>query len=265
MNLRRIFRAVGLAVLISAVGLGVSTAANATGPAITLGTNAAAHCYNANQTGTVAVYAYNNSGFTLNTVRVHTSLGADQVFSNVAQGKAAYATYQLGVGHVPAGSATITAYAWNNGDPLYKTYTASWSAVDCIQNPSGTASANSGYMETSPHNAFVAASYTNTSIRPVSVKLNTPYGASASQTVQPGASAYLKVNTGASSIPAGTASLNTFYRVENQNYFTGYSLSYNAVTAWSSAPLQTQRPAGHATVSAGSTYRPCWPYRCNVG
>ncbi|KAA9089604.1 rhamnogalacturonan lyase family protein [Microbacterium radiodurans] len=111
----------------SAASPASAAATVAAGQPLRLAVNAKAQCVNGE--AHVAVYAYNDAGRAVD-VRL-SALGQSSASKGVAAGKAAYALLDSGSASVPAGSATITAYAWVDGVGYHATYPAAYAAVHC--------------------------------------------------------------------------------------------------------------------------------------
>ncbi|MFY0409207.1 ExeM/NucH family extracellular endonuclease [Solicola sp. PLA-1-18] len=97
-------------------------------PAPTVAANARAFCIGPR--AFVAVYAYNDGRARLDNVRLTTPYGS-KTQAGVQPRRAAYALFSTGSRTVPAGTASVRTYAWNDGNPASRTYSLPYAGVRC--------------------------------------------------------------------------------------------------------------------------------------
>lgn len=167
-----------------AIGATVALAAPALAqpaPGVNTAASAKAECNTATETAVVPVHVLNRDTAPID-VRVTTAFG-DHKISKVAPGKAYYHRFATGKGSVPAGSATVAAYKWENGKGHYSTTKVSYGAVSCVVKPR----LQTTVVDTDKDGAIDSATVKNVGAHPVDARISGPAGSTA-QRLAPGKS-----------------------------------------------------------------------------
>ncbi|WP_154793442.1 hypothetical protein [Occultella kanbiaonis] len=96
-------------------------------PPVTLRISVRPQCWGAE--AVIAVHVVNTSEVPLD-IRMTTDYGSHKL-TGTAPGAAGYHGFTSGAGAVDAGSVTVAAYAWNDGQPVYERFTVAYEAVTC--------------------------------------------------------------------------------------------------------------------------------------
>ncbi|BDI23961.1 hypothetical protein [Herbiconiux sp. L3-i23] len=141
----------------------------------------------------VAVYAENTESVPVS-VKFVTDYGTKS--ATVAAGARYYQTLETSKGNVASGKVAVSVYrgATATEAAAYSYTEKAFPEKTCTQNPIGTANGGS-YINSSTGKIALTGYFTNKGKDAVSVRLLTPKGESAAQTVEPGKSAYLVVQT----------------------------------------------------------------------
>lgn len=130
---RLVSAVVGIA-LVAGGSLALATPALAQpGSGVNTVANAKSECNTRTETAVVPVYVRNRDTAPID-VRVTTAFGEHKI-SKIAPGKAYYHRFETGKGSVPAGTATVAAYKWENGKGHYSRTAVSYGAASCVVNP----------------------------------------------------------------------------------------------------------------------------------
>ncbi len=170
----------------------------------------------------VAAYAQNTDTVPLD-ILFTTPTGATVTFSQVAPGSTVYHLFSTDNGHLDAGVVKVATYKYVNGQGYSKTYDAHYRAATATHDPTGAVSADSIKLH---GRVRVTGSFANTGADPVSVRLRTPWGDSAAQTVEPGQRASFTVATHKAHIETISGLIAAYKHVDGRGYYSAFTVTF---------------------------------------